>query len=136
MNISLKHIGLVSSSIELFEKFWVDLMGFDYVWESKLPLDLCKKLFDIDYCAICRKYQKDYITLEVHVFEKENKDKCNNFNINGFNHFCILVDNRDEFIEKLEKKGIEVKKYDNPKGHQNIFVKDYEGNFIEIYKKL
>ena len=129
-------MGWVTNYPEKFEEFWIKVMGFKKIWESKLSPELCKELFDINYGATCRRYQKDDVVIEVHIFDKMVSKNSPVFNHYGLNHICLLVDDREKFIEQMEKEGIETKIYNNPKGHQNVFVRDFEGNWVEIYKIL
>ena len=134
--ISFKHIGWVTNYPKKFEEFWVDILGFKNIWESKLSSALCKDLFNINCGATCKRYEKNGITIEIHIFDKMVAKNKGNFDHYGLNHICLLVEDRDKFIEEMEKQGIEVHTYNNPKGHQNIFIKDLEGNWIEIYANL
>lgn len=138
MKISLKHIGWTSEKPDKFEKFWIDIMGFKKVWESELPEKLTKQLFGIPTKATCRRYERNGITIELHCFDKIYYPGADDFNFfnQGLNHICLLVDNREKFLKQMEKEGIQIHTYDNPKGHQNVFIEDFEGNWIEIYKNL
>ena len=128
-----KHVGWLSNNIDLFERFWVGIMGFQRIWESGPATEMFKKLFDIEASGTVRRYEKDGITIEVHFFEPKAPEDNNPFYRRGINHACLLVDDRDKFLKLYP---FEKKVYDNPKGHQNIFIRDLEGNWIEIYKKL
>ena len=128
----LKHTGWLSNNVDLFERFWVGLLGFERVWESS-GKEMFKTLFDIDATGTVRRYERDGITIEIHFFDKPAPENNGSFFNKGINHFCLLVDDRDRFLKLYP---FEKRVYDNPKGHQNIFIKDFEGNWIEIYKKL
>jgi catechol 2,3-dioxygenase-like lactoylglutathione lyase family enzyme len=128
----LKHTGWLSNNIDLFERFWVNILGFKQVWEST-GKEMFKDLFDIDATGTVRRYERDGITIEVHFFDKPAPENNGSFFNKGINHFCLLIDDRDKFLKMYP---FEKRIYNNPKGHQNIFIKDFEGNYIEIYKKL
>ena len=131
-HFELKHTGWLSNNVDLFERFWCGLLGFEMVWESK-GKEMFKTLFDIDSEGTVRRYEKDGITIEVHFFEEKAPENNGSFFNKGINHFCLLVDDRDKFLKTYP---FDKRIYDNPKGHQNIFIKDFEGNFIEIYQRL
>jgi len=128
----LRHTGWLSNNVDLFERFWVGLLGFQKIWEST-GKEMFKELFDIDATGTVRRYERDGITIEVHFFDKEAPQNNGSFFNKGINHFCLLVDDRDRFLKLYP---FEKRVYNNPKGHQNIFIKDFEGNYIEIYAKL
>jgi catechol 2,3-dioxygenase-like lactoylglutathione lyase family enzyme len=133
MKISFKHVGWLSNNVDLFEKFWVDIIGFKRVWESGPSKEMFKILFDIDASGTVRRYEKDGVVIEVHFFDKLAPEDNGSFFRRGINHVCLQVKDRDKFLKIYP---FEKKVYDNPKGHQNIFIKDFEGNWIEIYKIL
>lgn len=133
MKISLQHVGWVTNNLELFEKFWVDILGFKRVWESRLPVELTQKLFGLSYGAICRRYELENITIEVHKFDEFIEEKKSPFNQFGINHICLLVENRIEFLKKYN---FDSYIYNNPAGHQNIFIRDMEKNWIELRENL
>ncbi len=127
-----KHVGWLSNNIDLFERFWVDSMGFQRVWESS-GKEMFKDLFGIDAMGTVRRYEKDGITIEVHFFDPKAPEDANLFYKRGINHICLLVEDREKF---LKLRPWDKRVYDNPKGHQNIFIRDLEGNWVEIYARL
>lgn len=133
MKIKLDHVGFVTNNPEKFEKFWVGILGFKRIWESKLTPEICKFLFDIDYGVLCRRYEKDDMVIEIHCFDKPVIESSKQFNRFGLNHICLFVDDRREFLKQYNLKA---KIYDNPRGHKNIFLQDFEGNWIELKEKL
>lgn len=128
-----KHVGWLTNNIDLFERFWIGVMGFQRIWESGPHTQMFKDLFGIDIAGTVRRYERDSITIEAHFFEKNPPEEVVSFYKKGINHMCLQVDDRDRFLKLYP---FEKKVYDNPKGHQNIFIKDFEGNWIEIYKIL
>lgn len=128
-----KHVNWITTNIDLFERFWCDLMGFKKIFEFGPAKEMFKTLFDIDAEGVVRRYEKDGITIEAHYFNPLPQDEKIEFFRKGINHVCLLVEDRDSF---LKMHPFDKKVYDNPKGHQNVFIKDFEGNWIEIYKRL
>ena len=128
-----KHVGWLSNNIDLFERFWVDTMGFKRNWESGPDKTMFKDLFGIDANGTVRRYDKDGITIEVHFFDPPAPEDKNEFYRRGINHICLLVEDRDSFLKSYP---FDTRVYNNPKGHQNVFIRDFEGNWIEIYKRL
>ena len=75
---------------------------------------------------------QDDIEIEIHQFLSNSKKYNFNFNKPGINHICLFVKtNREIFLNNLPED-IEIKSFDNPLGYKNIFIKDYENNWIEL----
>jgi len=132
-NFSLRHVGWVTANPGLFERFWCQLMGFKKVWESRLSREMCQTLFDIDDEATCRRYEGHGTTIETHHFDKEISSERYPYNRFGIHHICLNVDDR---IKLLKKYPFEKRIYNNPAGHQNIFIRDFEGNWVELYTQV
>lgn len=128
-----QHVGWVSNNIDLFERFWVQWMGFVRTWESEGGKDMYNTLFGIDVNAHVRRYEKDGISIEVHWFDPPAPEEELSFYKKGINHACLWVDDREKFLRLYP---FDKRIYNNPKGHQNIFIRDFEGNWIEIYQTL
>ena len=131
--IKLQHVGWVTNNIDLFERFWMTCMGFKRIWDSEGGTEMYKVLFDIDVYAHIRRYEKDGVIIEVHWFDPPAPEDKLAFYKRGLNHVCIWVDDRERFLKLYS---LDKKVYDNPKGHQNIFIRDFEGNWIEIYATI
>lgn len=127
--ITLDHVGWITNNPELFEKFWVDIIGFKKVYESKLSIELSQCLFNIPSEASCRKYQLGDMFIEIHVFDLPSERKELLFNRFGINHICWHLENRQAF---LKEHNLKAKIYNNPNNYQNIFIQDFEGNWIEL----
>ena len=133
-SLKFDHIGWITPDIDKFEKFWCDILGFKCVGESHLTNAMSSNLFNIDSDAAIKKYQLNDMVVEIHVFNTPS-DASQKFDRYGINHMCLFVDNRTNFIDDLPD---DVTKhiYDNPGGWQNIFIQDYEGNWIELREAL
>lgn len=139
MKFILDHIGWVSNNIEKFEAFWCKGLDFKQVWESNISPAKVKVLFSINNnITIAKRYQKDNMVIEIHVFDPPLNDETNKFDCFGINHIGLWVEDREVFIEDLKDRVgyVEVKKYYDPSGWWNIFIRDLEGNWIELRTKL
>lgn len=130
-NISLDHVGWISNKPDLFEKFWCDIVGFEKVHESMITPEMSDKLFGISKEMVCRRYKRGNIQIEIHIVDV--LPETHYFTRWGINHICLWVDDRHQFLKCYD---FDFKIYDNPKGHQNIFIKDFEGNWIELKQTL
>ena len=131
--ISLEHVGFVTCNIPIFEAFWVDKLGFKKVWTSVIPQTKIKYLFGIDDTAICQRYEKDNVTLEIHQFAKTEIMRIDGFKKYGLNHICLHVKNREKFVKKYDIKAII---YEDKERKKNYFMRDYESNWIELRETL
>lgn len=130
--MKLDHVGYVTNDPELFESFWVKIIGFKKVWESELTDDLADTLFNTEG-AKCLRYKKEEMTLEVHV-PKQLTDDCGQpFFKSGINHICLFVEDREAFLKQYP---FTIHRYHNPGGWDNIFIRDFENNWIELRTKL
>jgi catechol 2,3-dioxygenase-like lactoylglutathione lyase family enzyme len=137
-HIKLDHIGWITNDVKAFESFWVDILGFEKIWESTLSKELAHTLFGVDYGALCRRYKKGDLVIEVHKFDTVNLNSDSHFVKYGINHIALHVENRNELIQTISDysnktgKVVPVKIYHNPSGWDNMFIKDFENNWIEL----
>jgi len=129
MKMKLDHVGWVTNDPEKFEAFWVDVLGFEKVWESYLPPELARTLFGIGCGARCLRYRRGDLTIEVHAFDEPVVERHTAFDRFGLNHIALHVEDRHEFLKQHD---FDTYVYHNPKGWDNIFVRDFEGNWIEL----
>lgn len=130
--MKLDHFGYVTNNLRLFEDFWVNILGFKKIFESLIPNEMNQALFGLD-SAYCARYKKGSITIEVHVYDDPVKERKIEFNTFGLNHIALFVKSRKEFLKQYDFEKIV---YHNPKGWDNIFIKDFEGNWIELRERL
>lgn len=144
MDFQFDHIGWVTDNLGLFEEFWCRGMGFELIHTS-IDTDMGPVLFDHNGRAVIRLYAHPQLSIriEIHQFDHNMSYRDHaSFLRKGLNHVCIHTGgpgSRLEFIKELQAKirtSFEVKIFDNPKGWQNIFIKDLENNWIELREKL
>lgn len=131
--MKLDHVGYVTNNLKLFEKFWVKELGFKKIFESTIESVMNRALFNTEGAKAIR-YKKNDTCIEVHVYDIPVKPfMFPPFNQFGINHIAIWVKNRDKFMQQHD---FDKRIYHNPKGWDNIFIKDYEGNWIEVRTTL
>jgi len=141
-SVKLDHIGWITRDVTRFERFWCKILGFIRINESFLTPEMGQLLFDAGP-ALIRSYSHPQwdINIEIHEFIRHatgNYNYAYKFDRCGINHICIHTGgsgSRNEFMKTLPAD-IRRQIYDNPRGWQNIFVQDYEGNFIELRENL
>ena len=86
--VTLNHVTLVVSDFDASKKFYIEQLGLKQIDAPWLPE---RQMF----IALGE-------NLELHVGEVEGVE----IKPNGFNHFAIVVDRFDDFLEELKSKGI------------------------------
>ena len=136
----IEHIGWITDQPELFEKFWVDVLGYERIKIGFTESPLQETLFGFPGRAEIRRYRGpiEGPDVEIHVFEQQSEGPLfHDFNRIGLNHICISTGeagSRQALIDRLPEE-LEVKIYDNPGGWKNVFIRDYEGNWIELRER-
>lgn len=126
--MKVDHVGWVTNNLRLFEEFWVDILGFKKIFESIIPSEMNQQLFGCD-SAYCARYKYGSMVIEVHVYDDPVKESIPKFNTFGLNHIGLFVKDREKFLKKFD---FQKRVFHNPKGWDNIFIRDLEGNWLEI----
>jgi hypothetical protein len=92
-----------------------------------------KELFGVDYGAFCARYQNGDMVIEVHVYDNFALVEKLRFNKFGLNHIALHVKDREAFLKQYD---FDKRIYHNPKGWDNIFIRDFDGNWIELRTDL
>lgn len=135
----IDHIGWITRDISLFEKFWCGLLGYKEVGSSLADEDMMTTLFGAGPANIKRYHHPFGLgpDIEIHQFD-QGSPSPHLFQRPGINHICLMMGgrgSREKFIETLPN-GVKLKSYNNPRGWVNMFINDYEGNWIELREQL
>jgi len=106
-------------------------MGFKLEQEKEAPQDLASLVFGLPCKIHISKLRLENAVLEIITPERKLKKKVGTKF--GYNHWGLAVRNKEEFCRKLKSKGVPVLEY-RIEGRALFFVKDPEGNIIEIYE--
>jgi len=135
MKLTLGHIGYITNDFKIFEKFWCDILGFKEIGNNILPEQAALDLFNIPAKANIKMYEKDGIKVEIHQFS-DTVEGAHDFDIGhpfyryGVNHLAIDIDDRIAFLKKHAGKFSVMIHWRD--AWRNIFIRDYEGNWIEL----
>ena len=125
--MQIEHTAVASNSIEDSDKFFSELLGLEKVRDFLLPLNLTQKFFGVNKEQRLVRYSNDNISVEVFITDDNSKAK------DIFTHQCIIVDNREDLIEKATSMGLEViKALRKDRDDYILFIKDFFGNLYEI----
>lgn len=132
VGLVVEHVGLVSARPELFDRFWCEVLGYEKSFENRPPAELFSSLFGVQRSARVARYSRaGSVDIEVHTFTSGKDLEVGGFDRLGWNHVALRVGNRTDFLLTLPL-GVRIHRYDNPGGWENIFIQDYEGNWIEV----
>ncbi len=88
--------------------------------------ELSEAIFGIDESVDVEVYDNNETRFEIFITQTEEK--------RGYEHVCIEIDNKKEFIDRCKQYGI--KPMFITKGGKNLlFVRDFSGNLFEIKEK-
>ncbi|MBU0686640.1 MAG: VOC family protein [Candidatus Margulisbacteria bacterium] len=126
----LQHIGLTTSNLKLSEKFYVENFGFKTIVEKEISARLMQEIFGYNSPAqlIFLKAEKGQ---EIELFHfPELKEAIPQ--IGKISHFTLAVDDHVKYFEKLKNSGCETIAAKKEDGGMVYFVKDPDGNLIEL----
>jgi len=125
--MKIEHIAVASNTIEDSDRFFIKLLGLKKTKTFPVSAELMKKFFGLNKEHLFVRYQNDNLGVEVIITNDNSKSN------DIFTHSCLIVDNRDEFIDKSSSIGFPTIKV--PRKDSNgyyLFVKDSFGNLYEI----
>ena len=128
--MKIEHIAVGNNSEEESDKFFVDLLGLKKTRTKLVSADLLEKFFGVKTEHTFVIYKNEDSNFEV--FITNDKGKANDV----FTHSCLVIDNRDEFVDKASSMGFDIVKV--PRKDSNgyyLFIKDTFQNLYEIKEK-
>ena len=127
------HIGLFGQDPESLVSFYVEKLGFEHEGSKIISADWMDKIFGIpDACRLIKLVLGSAV---VEIFVPQSGGSvCRTASSRGYNHWGLGVGNKETYVSRLEKKGVPLLKLEGT-GKTIYFVKDPEGNLIEIYEK-
>lgn len=132
MSGSCDHIGLFSQNPELLVAFYTEKLGFEHHGSKSISKEWMTQIFGMP--AACQLIKLRFGSAVVEIFVPESGSLDGRITpTQGYNHWGLGVADKDLFVRELEKKGIPVLKLEGAERFI-YFVKDPEGNLIEIYE--
>jgi catechol 2,3-dioxygenase-like lactoylglutathione lyase family enzyme len=133
MSGECNHIGLFSQNPEELVRFYTEKMDFEPQGSKSISKEWMTQIFGMTAPCLLIKLLFGSVALEIFV-PQSKKLKGRIIPSEGYNHWGLGVEDKEAFVDKIEKKGIPVLKLEAV-GRFIYFVKDPEGNLIEIYEK-
>jgi len=119
----LKHVALHNEDREKAKTFFTKIFGLSFKKTFNLNKQLTNKIFGINEDVTVDVYANEKIYLEIFITDLKTN--------HGFQHVCIKVENKKEFIKQCKK--YDIKPILIKKGEKTLlFIRDYSGNLFEI----
>ncbi len=128
--MKIEHIAVAYNSEEEADKFFINLLGLKKIRSKDVTSDLMEKFFGVEKEHKFVRYGNQDSNFEVFITNDKSKAK------DIFTHFCLVVENRDEFLNKVSSMGYNVVKVQRKDGNgYYLFIKDSFHNLYEIIEK-
>ena len=147
MNVrSFSHVGITVSDFNRAVKFYWEIFGCPLVGVADTPADRVRSFFKVpadpstDLGASVPACKIGWIrvpgggVLEIFEFQPQQPPMEIPWNRVGLTHMSFNVRNLQGWYDFLQSKGVECvsKPERSPRGHSFFFVKDFDGNLIEL----
>lgn len=133
MNGSCDHIGLFCQNPEILVPFYTEKLGFENQGSKSISGEWMTQIFGIPSACQRIKLKFGSAVLEIFVPQSGKSDDKIMPSL-GYNHWALGVEDKESFVRELESKGVPVLKLEGA-GRFIYFIKDPEGNLIEISEK-
>ena len=135
---SFSHVGITVSDFNRAVKFYWDVFGCPLVGVADTSPERIRTFFgvegDVPSCKIGWVRVPGGGVLEIFAFEPKQSAVSVPWNRVGLTHFSLNVRNLARWYDYLEQKGVECvsRPERSPRGHSFFFVRDFDGNLIEL----
>lgn len=129
--IRLNHVGIFTTHHKRLLNFYFSALGFKKEYQALLPSEVMRPVFGMPRECHMVKLVRDDIALEIFWLSDYKLKRAGGW-VSGYNHFGLEVKNRERFLKQLGAKlRVKIIKVDRS-GHFVYFIRDPEGNLIEI----
>ena len=135
---SFSHAGITVSDFNKAVNFYWDVFGCPLVGVADTPPDRVRTFFGVAHdsptCKIGWIRVPGGGVLEIFEFQPQRPPGPVPWNGVGLTHISFNVKNLQKWHDHLQAKGVEIvsKPERSPRGHSFFFVKDFDGNLIEL----
>ena len=135
---SFSHVGITVSNFNTAVKFYWDVFGCPLVGVADQDSDRVRRAFGVDAdapsCKVGWIRMPGGGVIEIFEFQPQQESIDVPWNRVGLTHFSLNVRNVHKWHDHLVLKGVEVVSppEQSPRGHWFFFVKDMDGNLIEL----
>ena len=124
---NLEHIAVAANYESDSDSFFIELLGLEKTRSFTVSTNLMEKFFGVSREQKVLRYEKGSLSFEVFITNDESKAN------DTFTHSCLLIENRDVFVDKATSLGYDVIKVPRKEGvGYYLFIKDSFQNLYEI----
>jgi len=125
--MKIDHIAIAQNSEADSDKFFVELLGMRKIHSFLVSADKMMNFFGVNQEYQFLRYEDENLGVEVIITNDNSKST------DLFTHPCLIIENRDDLIEKAQKLEFHVIKVprDDGSGYY-LFIKDNYDNLYEI----
>jgi len=121
----MHHAAVVCGSETNADRFYQEILGLQKIKSSMLNETLTEQIFGRAHECKIILYGNEYFAIEVFVTVRAQEKGP------SFEHLCLEVEKREEFLAQCQSNGVEVKRIS--KGDSLLaFIEDYDGNLFEV----
>ncbi len=125
--MKVEHIAVASNSEGDSDKFFINLLGLRKARSFNVSADLMEQFFGVKKEQQLIRYENDDLSFEIFITDDNSKTK------DLFTHICLVVEDRDKFVEKSLSMGYTTIKVPRKGGDgYYLFIKDSYENLYEI----
>jgi len=132
--LTCHHLGIFTNHPQNLIKFYKEKLGFEEGETKLVSRDLMDQIFGIPSPCTLTKLELGQSVLEI-ISPQNLTLKRKDSDISGYNHWALGVADKEKFCQELKQKRVAVLEVER-EGRKIFFVKDPEGNLIEIYESL
>ena len=120
--MKLEHIAITINLSDEIINFYERILGMEQERNFVLDKTLSTKIFGVNGNLPVYLMKREDFVLEIFIYKQ---------NLQSVNHLCIFVENRENLIKEVQKKGYEtiIIEREQP---DLVFIKDKSGNIFEI----
>jgi hypothetical protein len=127
ISLKIDHFAVSSNSKEDSDKFFINLLDMRKERDFVVSEDLMKQFFGVREEQKIVRYRNDEVSVEAFITDD------NSTTMDKFTHTCLIIENRENLIEKAKQLKFEAIKV--PRKNSDgfyLFLKDNYGNLFEI----
>lgn len=126
-SLKIEHFAVSSNNEEDSDRFFIELLDMKKERAFVVSEDLMEQFFGVRKEQKIVRYGNDEVSVEAFITNDNSKV------MDKFTHICLIIEEREKFMEKAKELNFEVKKVPrkNTDGFY-LFLKDHFGNLYEI----
>jgi len=126
-NTLVNHVALNYKDKEKADIFFTKILGLELKKTFTLSAEKSKEIFGIGEEINAFSYENEHTRFEIFITE--------NVKPNLFEHTCIIINNKEDFIQRCKKYGLSPNIVERGE-KKYLFVRDFSNNLFEVKEKI